>query len=281
MKINLFAHWSTNTHTCTLSEKLLERSATFDSFFYILGQLTRSPTKLSSPIFDSPPRHRAVAPLAGPNDEADCCVRRHFVKNRAWQLWKDSRGQREMRILSCSDKTPRLNFSASGNACVFVLLWANRLIFEKNGLLNNYYTPVLISMYLRIILNYMNNRPLSLYRWLSVGSVVTIRSPVAVAHTNTCSAPNKQGRTCTAPSLDGARAGLLAITLFGAKHGGHCHRQCASTLPSFRRQMGCVTAELVDFDRDSRTDGLVYTAALFIHFRRSFLEFLRISKTLL
>ena len=43
----------------------------------------------------------------------------------------------------------------------------------------------------------------------------------------------------------------------------------------------CVTAELVDFDCDSRTDGLVYMAALFIHFRPSFLEFLRVSKTLL
>ena len=41
----------------------------------------------------------------------------------------------------------------------------------------------------------------------------------------------------------------------------------------------CVTAELVDFDCDSRTDGLVYMAALFIHFRPSFLEFLRLSKT--
>ena len=43
----------------------------------------------------------------------------------------------------------------------------------------------------------------------------------------------------------------------------------------------CVTAELVDFDRDSRTDGLVYMAALFVYFRPSFLEFLRLSKTLL
>ena len=77
----------------------------------------------------------------------------------------------------------------------------------------------------------------------------------SVANTDTCFAPNKQGRWCMAPSVDGARAGPLAITLFGAKHGGHRHRQCASTLPSFCRQMGCVTA--VDFDRDSRSDGLV------------------------
>ena len=89
------------------------------------------------------------------------------------------------------------------------------------------------------------------------------------------------GRGCMAPRVDGARAGPLANTLIGANHGGQCHRQCASTFPSFRRQMGCVTAELVDFDRDSRTDGLVYKAALFLHFRPSFLESLRLSKTLL
>ena len=40
-----------------------------------------------------------------------------------------------------------------------------------------------------------------------------------------------------APRVDGARAGPLANTLFGAKHRGHCHRQSASTLPSFRGQM--------------------------------------------
>ena len=101
----------------------------------------------------------------------------------------------------------------------------------------------------------------------------------SVANTDTRSAPNILGRACMAPSVDGARAGPLANTLFGAKHGGHCHRQSASTFPSFRRQMGCVTAELVDFDRDSRTDGLVYIAALFLHFRPSFLEFSRLSNT--
>ena len=44
----------------------------------------------------------------------------------------------------------------------------------------------------------------------------------------------------------------------------------------------CVAAELEDFDRDSRTDGLVYMAYMavnLIHFRPLFLEFLRQSKT--
>ena len=38
-----------------------------------------------------------------------------------------------------------LDFSASVHVCVFVLLCANSLIFEKAGLLNNYVTPVLIN----------------------------------------------------------------------------------------------------------------------------------------
>ena len=74
------------------------------------------------------------------------------------------------------------------------------------------------------------------YRGLSVGSKVTMRSR-SVANTDTRFEPNILGRGCMAPSLDGARAGPLANTLFGAKHGGHCHRQSASTFPSFRRQM--------------------------------------------
>ena len=41
----------------------------------------------------------------------------------------------------------------------------------------------------------------------------------------------------------------------------------------------CVAAELEDFDRDSRTDGLIYMAVNLIHFRPLFLEFLRQSKT--
>ena len=41
----------------------------------------------------------------------------------------------------------------------------------------------------------------------------------------------------------------------------------------------CVAAELKDFDRDSRTDGLIYMAANLVHFRPLFLEFLRQSKT--
>ena len=34
----------------------------------------------------------------------------------------------------------------------------------------------------------------------------------------------------------------------------------------------CVTAELVDFDRDSRTDPLIYMEVLFIHITRRVLE---------
>ena len=46
------------------------------------------------------------------------------------------------RILSSSDKTPRLNFSASVHVRVRAPMrkYTN---FQKAGLLNNYYTPVL------------------------------------------------------------------------------------------------------------------------------------------
>ena len=53
-KLILFAHRRTNTHTCPLSAALLERGATFDSFFNIHGQLTRSLTKLSSRFLIQP-----------------------------------------------------------------------------------------------------------------------------------------------------------------------------------------------------------------------------------
>jgi len=119
----LLIYRRTNAHTYPLAEKLLKRRATFDSFFYILGQLTRSPTKLSSPIFDSPPRHREVVSPAGPNDEAHLCVMRHFEKKIGLDNFEGTfAGSGKMRILSCSDETPRLNFSASVHVCVFVLL---------------------------------------------------------------------------------------------------------------------------------------------------------------
>ena len=81
-----------------------------------------------------------------------------------------------------------------------------------------------------------------------------------------------------APSVDGARAGPLLIRCSAPNMEdiviGSAHQRCRVFVVRC-----CVTAELVDFDRDSRTDGLVYKAALFIHFRPSFLEFLRLSKT--
>ncbi len=66
-----------NRGTRAPPKKVLERGATFDSFFYIPGQ----PDKVLRQIFDSPPRHRAVALPAGPNDEADLCVMKQFLKN--------------------------------------------------------------------------------------------------------------------------------------------------------------------------------------------------------
>jgi hypothetical protein len=83
-----------------------------------------------------------------------------------------------------------------------------------------------------------------------------------------------------APSWDGERAGPLPNMLFGAKHGGRHHQWCVSTLPSSRRQiLRCSWTRIEDFDRDTRTDGLIYTAANLTHSRPSFLGFLRQSKT--
>ena len=136
-------------------KKVLERSATFDCFFYILGQLTRSPTKLLRPIFDLCPRHRAVALPAGPNDEADLCVMKHFLKNRSQQLWRDVRGQRENEdFIMC-----RWNTAAEFlRECARVRVRApmsKYLDFQKAGLLNNYVTPVLkLDMHVCVTLNH-------------------------------------------------------------------------------------------------------------------------------
>ena len=106
-----------------LSEKLLERGATFDSFCNILGQLTNGEAdKVVEPIFDLCPGHRAVAPPAGPNDEADLCVTTHFLRNLLDNFEGTVAGNGKKRILTYAGKTPRLNFSASGYVCVFVLL---------------------------------------------------------------------------------------------------------------------------------------------------------------
>ena len=49
------------------------------------------PDKVERQIFDSTPSHRAVAPAAGPNDEADLGVMRHFLKNLSLTLKVRSR----------------------------------------------------------------------------------------------------------------------------------------------------------------------------------------------
>ena len=103
----------------------------------------RQPDKVLRQIFDSPPRHRAVALPAGPNDEADLCVMKQFLKNLSWNFEGTFAVNGKLGFISCSDETPRLNFSASGNVCVLVLLWANTLIFEKAVSLNNYVTHAL------------------------------------------------------------------------------------------------------------------------------------------
>ena len=80
------------------------------------------PDKVVEPIFDLCPGHRAVAPPAGPNDEADLCVTTHFLRNRLDNFEGTVAGNGKMRVLFCADETSRLNFSASGHVCLFVLL---------------------------------------------------------------------------------------------------------------------------------------------------------------
>ena len=91
-------------------------------FFLHPRAANEEPDKVKRQVFDSPPCHRAVAPPAGPNDEADLCVMRHFLKNLSFNFEGTFAGNGEMRVLSCSDKTPRLNAAESVHVCVFVLL---------------------------------------------------------------------------------------------------------------------------------------------------------------
>ena len=79
------------------------------------------PDKVERQMFDSTPCHRAVAPPAGPNDEADLCVMRHKLKNLSFNSEGTFAGNGKRRVLFCADKTPRLNFSESVHVCVFVL----------------------------------------------------------------------------------------------------------------------------------------------------------------
>ena len=111
-------------------KKVLERSATFDSFVYILGQLTRSPTTLKDDFWFTPsieqsrlPRGQTMRRISASWSTFSKIGRNNFEGTFA--------GNGKMRILSCADETPRLNFSESVHVCVFVLLWANTLIFKR------------------------------------------------------------------------------------------------------------------------------------------------------
>ena len=125
------------------------------------------------------------------------------------------------------------------------------------------------------------NRPFILYRWLSVGSVVTIRTLVGCKYRHALRAKHLGSRgffflwrlVWTASALDHLLICCLApntedVIISSA------YQRCRVHIVRY-----CVAAELEDFDRDSRTDGLIYMAVNLIHFRPSFLEFLRQSKT--
>ena len=75
----------------------LERSATFDSFSHPRAA-NEEPDKVERPILDSTPSHRAVAPPAGPNDEVDICVTRHFLRNLLDNFEGTIAGSGKMRV---------------------------------------------------------------------------------------------------------------------------------------------------------------------------------------
>ena len=123
--------------------------------------------------------------------------------------------------------------------------------------------------------------PFPLYRWLSVGSVVTIRTLVGCKYRHALRAKHLGSRgffflwrlVWTASALDHLLICCLApntedVIISSA------YQRCRVHIVRY-----CVAAELEDFDRDSRTDGLIYMAVNLIHFRPLFLEFLRQSKT--
>ena len=55
--------------------------------------------KVVEPIFDLCPGHRAVAPPAGPNDEADLCVTTHFLRNLLDNFEGTVAGNEKMRVV--------------------------------------------------------------------------------------------------------------------------------------------------------------------------------------
>ena len=80
--------------------------------------------KVVEPIFDLCPGHRAVAPPAGPNDEADFCVMRHFLKNLSFNFEGTFAGNGKMRILS--------RFGAHQEAARTKVTHLENLIFIKS-----------------------------------------------------------------------------------------------------------------------------------------------------
>ena len=77
---------------------------------------------------------------------------------------------------------------------IYNISWFVNIITIVRGTSAVWYLLLILCRYL-----YLINRPLSLYRWLSVGRGVTVELPYdyrSVAHTDTCFAPNILGRAC-------------------------------------------------------------------------------------
>ena len=75
-KIRVFAHRSTNTHTCTLAEKFSRGVLSEEPKILIFPFPTTVPSKLSSPIFDKVPHDAKIRLIVWPRGRRDCSMAR-------------------------------------------------------------------------------------------------------------------------------------------------------------------------------------------------------------
>ena len=115
-----------------VAEKVLERALTFASFFYILGHLSRSPTKLSSRFAIHALAIEQSARPGGPNAEADLCAIKTNIQNPLdnFILKRGSRATGKPEFYFMQRKHL---WAAFLRECARVLPWANSMIFQKVG----------------------------------------------------------------------------------------------------------------------------------------------------
>ena len=131
------------TRTRAHSRRKFSSEAQPSTLFLHPRAANEEPDKVKRQVFDSPPCHRAVAPPAGPNDEADLCVMRHKLKNLSFNSEGTFAGNGKKRFYHVQIKH-RGWMPPRTCVCVFVLLWANSMIFKRTvDKILAYVTPVL------------------------------------------------------------------------------------------------------------------------------------------